>query len=71
MPVSSFSELRGVLEHPQHPPGHATGDTEAAEERSDNVNANSGAQQNNEYGIISAFQLRKYCQCLNGNGRLQ
>ena len=24
MPVGSFSELRGVLEHPQHPPGHAT-----------------------------------------------
>ena len=24
VPVSSFSELRGVLEHPQHLPGHAT-----------------------------------------------
>ena len=24
VPVSSFSELRGVLEHSQHPPGRAT-----------------------------------------------
>ena len=34
-------------------------DTEAAEERSDNVNTNSGAQRNNRYSIISVFQSMK------------
>ena len=34
-------------------------DTEVAEEWSDNVNTNSGAQQNNRYSIISAFQSVK------------